>query len=137
MSVSIYPHQFSLVCGRDDTGADVPIKVESTGEVHVVDYADLRTYTYYSARVASGATVIAGIAGKKHRIHMILLSVASTGTVTISDGIGVYDLTLNRPFVMPFFGYGILQGTANTDITVTNSAAGNISVNILYSTEDA
>jgi len=91
--------------------------------------------TAASVSGASGANLLAAGSGTtKHKIFKMILSVDTTGTVTISDGIGVHYMTANVPAYIDFRPIGLAQSTADTAITVTNGGGGNFSASLTYST---
>ena len=88
-----------------------------------------------AANGASALTVIAAVAASKHRIFRLTISADTAGTVTVSDGFGAVYLPALAHITIDFGRLGRLQTTANTNITITNSGAGNVSAHGTYSTE--
>ncbi len=84
---------------------------------------------------ASGANLLAAGSGTtKHKIFYMILSVDTAGTVTVSDGIGVFYMGAGTSVVVDFRPIGLAQNTADTAITVTNGGGGNWSASLTYST---
>lgn len=109
------------------------------GKVRLTDgTADERLpTTSVATNGASALTVIAAVAASKHRIFRLTISADTAGTVTISDGFGAVYLPALAHMTIDFGRLGRLQTTANTNITITNSGAGNVSAHGTYSTEAA
>lgn len=73
-------------------------------------------------------------AGKFNRIHSMTISCSVNGLITVSNGIGRFYTAANR-FVNVQWPNGKKQSTANTAITVTNSAGGSVAAECTYNTE--
>jgi hypothetical protein len=89
----------------------------------------------FDVQGASPQTVLATAgAGKKNRLHELTITSDTTGLITISDGVGRFYLLANMPMQISWI-QGKLQSTANTAITITNAAGGNVTAEGTYNTE--
>ena len=84
-----------------------------------------------STDATSGVTLWAATTGKSHYITDMIVSVDTAMTVSIKDGtdiiLEVY-LAANGGFIMNF--QTPLKGSTATDLTVTTSASGKVSVTV-------
>ncbi len=87
--------------------------------------------TAASVSGASAANLLAAGSGK-HKIFYMILNVDTAGTVTVSDGIGVFYMGAATSVVLDFRPLGLSQDTATTAITVTNGGGGNFNASLTY-----
>lgn len=89
------------------------------------------------AQAASGNNLLAAAGvGLKYRIFLLTVSADTAGLITVSDFTNCkHYFAANGSITWDFGSAGILQGTANTAITITNAGGGNFGANVLYSVE--
>lgn len=123
--------------GRLQVGLTLHEGTSYVGKVRKTDGTTDETFPTTAASVSGASTdnlLAASTGTKKHKIFYMILNVDTAGTVTVSDGIGVFYMGASTSVVLDFRPLGLSQSTADTAITVTNGGGGNWNASLTYST---
>lgn len=123
--------------GGSSGGGGKPAGAGTTGGLSADTSTQIKLATTSAiAAVASGGNLLAaGGAGIKHRLFTVIVSVDTAGTITLSDSCGAFYAGANTTTIMDYGTVGLLQGTANTAITLTNTGGGNFKACVVYRDE--